>query len=334
MMKRLALILLVIGLSLGLAVAQTEAGAKGTATGTSSTQASAGKSGAQVESSNSAATSQEVNASSEPAQNKQQKKDAKASASSSADASASAKAGGNSAKLSSGTVIDATLTKSVSANKNKQGDRVEAKTTQDVKSAGQTVIPRGSKLIGRVTKAQAREKGKAESQSELGIVFDRALLKDGREIPLDATIQAVAAAQSAASSSLMAEEPMVSGAGSTMSAAHASGQGRTANGGLLGGATSTVGSTVGAAAGTTGNLAGGVVNTAAHTTSEIGSSVGGTNSAAAELTSATTGVVGLDGLQLQSAGSSATQGSVIASPSKNVSLDSGTRLLLRVVGGN
>jgi hypothetical protein len=133
---------------------------------------------------------------------------------------------------------------------------------------------------------------------------------------------------------MMAEEPMVSSAGSTRSTARASGQGRTSDGGLLGGATSTVGSTVGAATSTTGNLAGGVVNTATHTTGAIGSSVGGTSSTATELTSATTGVVGLDGLQLQSAGSSATQGSVIASPGKNVSLDSGTRLLLRVVGGN
>ncbi|HXE91141.1 MAG TPA: hypothetical protein VNK82_09280, partial [Terriglobales bacterium] len=57
-----------------------------------------------------------------------------------------------------------------------------------------------------------------------------------------------------------------------------------------------------------------------------------TGSATTELTSATTGVVGLDGLQMQSSGSSASQGSVIASSSKNVSLESGTRLLLRVVG--
>ncbi len=331
-MKRLAMILFVIALSLGIAAAQTEAGAKSATTANSNTSVSADKSGAQAQSSTSAAASQEASASQKPAKDEQPKKDAKASASSSASTSASAEVGGNSARLASGSVIEAALTKSVRADKNKEGDRVEAKTTKDVKSDGQVVIPRGSKLIGHVTKAQAKAKGDAQSESQLGIVFDRALLKNGKEVPLDATIQAVAAAQSAVSAATMADEPMVSGVGSTMTSAGASGQGRASGGGLLGGATSTVGSTVGATVNTVGNVADGTVNTAAHTTGAVGGTVAGTNSAAAELTSATTGVVGLQGLQLQPAGSNAAQGSILASSNKNVSLDSGTRLLLRVSG--
>jgi len=47
------------------------------------------------------------------------------------------------------------------------------------------------------------------------------------------------------------------------------------------------------------------------------------------LNSSSTGVIGLQGLSLNSEASNATQGSVIVSSTKNVHLDSGTRLLLR-----
>ena len=55
--------------------------------------------------------------------------------------------------------------------------------------------------------------------------------------------------------------------------------------------------------------------------------VGGLN-AAGQLTSNSQGVFGLEGLNLNSAVSSSTQGSVITSTSKNVHLDSGTQLVL------
>jgi len=55
--------------------------------------------------------------------------------------------------------------------------------------------------------------------------------------------------------------------------------------------------------------------------------VGGLN-AAGQLTSNSQGVFGLNGLNLNAAGSNATQGSVITSAGKNVHLDSGTRMLL------
>jgi hypothetical protein len=49
-----------------------------------------------------------------------------------------------------------------------------------------------------------------------------------------------------------------------------------------------------------------------------------------QLTSASSGVIGLQGLRLDSAASNATQGSVISSTERNVHLDSGTQMLLRV----
>ena len=246
---------------------------------------------------------------------------ASGSASSSASSSTSAQAGQNSVNLSTGTTIEAALSSAVDARKNKEGDQVVARTTQAVKSDGQVVIPKGSRLVGHVTQAKAKAKG--ESQSALGIVFDRAVLKNGQEVPLHVVIQALAAAEASASTPV--------GAADTMDSAAGSGRAGSSGGGMVGGVGSTVGSTAGAVtstAGAAGSAATGAVgataNTAASTTGAAG------RGAAAALTSSSTGVIGLQGLALNSDVSSATQGSLIVSSTKNVHLDSGTRMVLRV----
>ena len=73
------------------------------------------------------------------------------------------------------------LEKWVDARKSKVGDEVIAQTTEHVKTHGQVVIPKGSKILGHVTEATARTKD--EPNSALGIAFDRALLKKGGELP-------------------------------------------------------------------------------------------------------------------------------------------------------
>jgi hypothetical protein len=245
----------------------------------------------------------------------------KASANASGSASTSAQAGQNSASLSQDTTIQASLSQSLDARKNKQGDKVEARTTEAVKQDGQVVLPKGTRLVGHVTQAKARAKG--ESESALGVAFDRAILKNGQEMPINVVIQAVAAAQSAAS--LSAAETDLGGQAGGM----ASGQASASRGGgglvgtagsAVGGATSTVASTTGAV----GSTVGATANTA---TSAAGSAAG--HSVAGALSSSTSGVIGLQGLALNSQAASATQGSVITSSTKNVHLDSGTRLLLR-----
>src|SRR4029434_6234587 len=85
---------------------------------------------------------------------------------------------------------------SVDSKKAKQGDPVTARTTEAVKSDGKVVIPKGTKLVGHVTRASARAKGDADSA--LAVQFNRAVLKDGHEMPLQVTIQALFAAQSGA----------------------------------------------------------------------------------------------------------------------------------------
>src|SRR5450755_4255805 len=89
-----------------------------------------------------------------------------------------------------GILIPAELSKSLDAKKAKVGDKIEAKTTQDLLAHGQIVIPRNTKIEGHVTSAKPHTKESPDS--ELGIAFDRILMKDGRALPMQAAIQAMA----------------------------------------------------------------------------------------------------------------------------------------------
>ena len=129
---------------------------------------------------------------------------------SSASAAGAANAGNNSAGISNGSNINATLASSLDAKRNKPGDEVEARTDQDVKQDGKVVLKKGTRLVGHVTQAQARSKEQAQSQ--LGVVFDHAVLKNGQNVPFNASIQALAAAQSATAASAGADDMMASAA--------------------------------------------------------------------------------------------------------------------------
>jgi hypothetical protein len=251
---------------------------------------------------------------------------AQASGNASASTSASAQNGQVNGSLATGSAFNAALSSPIDSKKCKPGDEVTARTTEAAKSEGKTVIPKGSKLVGHVTQASARAKG--ESESTLGIVFDKAILKNGQEIPLNVAIQALAAAQSGVSAA-GADLDGFGGAG-----ASAAGSGAAGGRGALGGVTSAAGGAVGTVTNTAANVggvAGGTVNSAANAGGSIAGAskgaVGGLN-AAGQLTSNSQGVFGLNGLNLSAAASNATQGSVITSAGKNVHLDSGTQMLL------
>jgi hypothetical protein len=261
-----------------------------------------------------------------------------AQANSSTNTSASGQARENSANLASGTEMQAALAQPVDAKKSKPGDSVTAKTTQAVKSDGQVIIPKGSRLVGHVTEAKARANGEAESA--LGIVFDKAILKNGQEVPLHASIQALAAAQSAASTSPADADLAGSGMGS------AAGSTRSAGGGVLGGASSTAGGAASTVTNTSANVAGAAAGTLDSTARAAGSATGSASGAVSgtsqgavggltsvgQFTSNSRGVFGLHGLNLSAAGSNSTEGSLITSAGKNVHLDSGTRMLLVAQG--
>jgi hypothetical protein len=284
-MKRIAVLSFMGSLLLGTAVAQTSVASQTNVSAPQSTSLSADKSGAQMDSKNSANAAQSADVSNK---------------------------GAAASQLKSGSSIHTTLDKPVDARKNKLGDQVVAKTTEDLKSEGKVVIPRGSKIVGHVTEVKAREKGQAESA--LGVVFDHAVLKDGSQIPLSLTVQAVGSGATSAqaeddslmSSGNAAATGGVSGAGSSMT--------RT-GGGLVGGVRSTTGGLVNTAS----SVGGAPVNTA----------TGVGTGASTSLNSNSQGVVGLRGLNLASSTASSNSGT-FTSKNSNVHLDSGTQMILRV----
>jgi hypothetical protein len=255
------------------------------------------------------------------------KTQAQGSGSASASSAASTQNGQTNASLGSGAAINAELTAPVDSKKAKPGDPVEARTTEPAKSNGKTVIPKGSKLVGHVTQASARAKG--DSESALGMVFDKAILKNGQEMPLNVAIQALASAQSAAVASGGDDTGIMSGAGGS-----AMGSGRAAGGGTLGGVTSTAGATAGTVTNTAanvGNTAGGTLDSTVHSAANTAASgpgaVGGLN-ATGQLMSSSRGVFGMQGVNLSSATTGGAQGSLITSAGKNLHLASGTQMLL------
>lgn len=246
---------------------------------------------------------------------------------SSSSASANAKSGDNSVNLAEGTKIDAALATSLDARRSQVGDEVEVRTEQDIKQDGKVVLKKGTHLVGHVTEAQARAKG--QTQSQLGIAFDHAVLKSGQQVPFSASIVAMASAQAATAASTGAGDLMDSGAG--MSTVQGSAR---RGGGVVGGVASTANATAGAATETVMNTASTSALNASGSLNGITRSegaVGGLNSMG-RLSSNSSGVFGMQGLSLNSTASSATQGSMIVSSTKNVHLDSGTKLLLQTQG--
>lgn len=230
--------------------------------------------------------------------------------------SAVAGAEGSHGVLSSGTTLQAELSKSVDAKKAKSGDEVTAKLTQDVKTDGKVVLHRGSKLVGHVTEAQ--EKNKQNAESKLGMVFDKAILKGGEEVAFSGMIQALAPpAQGAVS--LAGDESSSLGSGVGSGGGGSMGGGRSSGGiAPIGAATSAAGSTV---AGATGAV-----------TNSVGATRGVATAATGTFNAASRGVVGMQGVALNTAAAGSAQGSVLSSPDHTIKLDSGTQLILQVAG--
>jgi hypothetical protein len=237
-----------------------------------------------------------------------------------------ASSGEQSGSLAAGTALNADLSQSVDSKKAKEGDAVTAHTTDAVKSGGKVVLPKGTKLVGHVTRSTARAKGDADSV--LTVQFDRAVLKNGQEMPLQMTIQALASGERTApvgGDDLQGIGPVGGGA---------SPSGGSAGRNTMGGVTSTVGGAASGAASTvprTTQDATGVVNSTvsgAATAGRAGETAGTGLNAAGELTSTSRGVFGLSGLSLNSNAGNSAEGSVITSAGKNVRLESGTKMLL------
>ena len=198
-----------------------------------------------------------------------------------------------------GATIRVTLEKPLDSKKNKPGDQVIAKSAESIKANGHDVVPRGAKIIGHITGVEAHTKEKP--QAYLGIVFDRAILKNGQEVPLRFAIQAVAP-------SPQNEVPNMSMTPAT-AAGSAGGLGPVA--GPL-----TQGSTSDPNAGTPGRIASPESPTADNMTSR------------GELTPSCRGVLRMESMGLVP--EDPTLGSVIVSRNRNIQLDIGTQMMLRL----
>jgi hypothetical protein len=224
--------------------------------------------------------------------------------------------------LANGSAIDAALNKSLDSKKAKKDEPVSARITEDVKNEnGSTVIPRGSKLEGHVTQASSREKG--DSYSTLGILFDKAVLKNGEEIPLSVQVQAIAISQDAATAPAAGMSPAAMGGGESQAAGlgrNPSSSGMEPRGGMEPGTSPVAAYNTNA-----------VANTDTNNAMAGKGAVGGLNPSG-RLKPGSRGVFGLQGIGLATAAEGTQTVAVVTSTDKNVHLDGGTQLLLVTLG--
>lgn len=246
-------------------------------------------------------------------------------------ASASASKGDHSATASSGAATNAVLQGSLDAKKAKPGDPVQAKTTEPTSTSDHGTLPKGTRLLGHVTEAKAT--GSGESQSTLSFVFDRAVLKDGREVPINTAVRALAAAEGAGDASGPDMGGAMSGGSNAMGGAASRGGGLV--GGVGGTATGALGGTVGGVGNVAGNASGAVGSTLGASNRALSGSAGAVGGVDAHgmLSRESQGVFGLKNTTLtQNATGSAGSAATLTSAGRNVHLDSGTRMLLSVEG--
>ena len=203
-------------------------------------------------------------------------------------------------RIAPGSVIPVQLTKTIDAKKAKTGDAVEAKVTEDLKTQnGDVILPKDTKVTGRVTEAQPHSKQQPESQ--VGIAFDHAVTRSGTDMSMPMSIQAIIAPPSPTAN---ADN---TGAGSMPSA---------------GGGTPSGGRTPGM----------GGSQTQAQAPAAAGEQSPSSQPASnprPQITGKTEGVVGMPNLKLAPAPNPA-EGSIVSSEKNNVKIESGTLMLLRV----
>jgi hypothetical protein len=89
------------------------------------------------------------------------------------------------------TTVITLLTSSLDTKTAVVGQDFWLQTTSDIVVDGEMILPKGSKVLGHIAEAVAREKG--HPQSELWLIIDKAVNKAGVEISLQAIVAAIAA---------------------------------------------------------------------------------------------------------------------------------------------
>lgn len=112
--------------------------------------------------------------------------------------------------------VSAELMKKIDTKNAKVGDEVSIKTMSTTILPDGPSLPRGTKLIGKITDVQA--KSKESNDSHLAFSVERAVLQDGKEIPVRAAVASVTAPANGSTASMpMGSAPSASsgGTGST-----------------------------------------------------------------------------------------------------------------------
>ena len=204
--------------------------------------------------------------------------------------SAAAQSGRSSASAEQATDLSARLTKSIDSKHARVGDEVVARTTENARLADGTRLPKGSRLIGHVTEVHA--KSRAEHDGQLAVAFDRAVLRNGRQVPIHAVMESISApAPPSVSGDMMGQGGM--GAGPAMAGGGGMVGGGAGRGGLVGGGG---GGLVGGAAAPAGALrgtAGAAGNLAGNTASGIGADGSGAMNSTASLGRSTADLGGM-----------------------------------------
>lgn len=230
---------------------------------------------------------------------------------------------GNTAAASQSTDVAAELTQKIDSRNAKAGDAVVARTTSAAQLTDGTKLPRGTRLLGKVTEAQP--KSAVQHDGHLAFAFDRAVLRDGRQIPIHAVLQSISApatvsAMAGGSDDFAAGGPPIAFAG---------GGSARASGGLLGGGVSVphtglVNSGASAAAAATGRT----VGAANAATNAAGPTLGGAVAEGAALNRQTAATV--SNVPGVAASSSANGSAGLDAKGNNVQLSSGTQMVFRV----
>ncbi|HEY8996328.1 MAG TPA: hypothetical protein VIM60_00435, partial [Edaphobacter sp.] len=85
--------------------------------------------------------------------------------------------------------LNAEFTKGIDTKKAKAGDEINAKTTADAKLPDGTDLPKGTKLVGNVV--EVTPKSKEQKNSHLVFSLNRAVTKEGKEVPIHAAVTSV-----------------------------------------------------------------------------------------------------------------------------------------------
>jgi hypothetical protein len=97
--------------------------------------------------------------------------------------------------------VSAELTKRIDTKNAKQGDEVDAQVTDTAKLPDGTELPRGTKLLGKVTEVKA--KTKEDKSAHLAFNIDHAVLKDGKEMPVVVVVMSVTGPSQGSTTAMM-----------------------------------------------------------------------------------------------------------------------------------